>query len=155
MSLKEMNTRKTLLENLNQSTALLLDLCATIPDPDTIVYEGWTIKAVMGHMTFWHESFARNVYDLANDREPTPLRGTYSALNQKCLAEFGPLSIEVIVLRFANAHKLIQENILNDKIVMIPYRKGSRDYPPEEHLQVVNDHLKEHTKDIVTAINNA
>ena len=149
-----MNTRRTLLENLNQTTARLLDVCARIPHPDTIVYESWTIKAVLGHVTFWHESFARNVYDLANDREPTPLSGTYSALNQKCLAEFGPLSIEAIVSRFANAHKRIQENILNDKIVMIPYRKGSRDYPPEEHLQVVNDHIKEHIKDITTALNN-
>ena len=150
-----METRKNLLENLNQTTALLLEVCARITNPDVVVYAGWTIKAVLGHVTFWHESFARNVYDLANDKEPTPLKGTYRALNQRCLAEFEPLSLEAIISRLANAHKLIQENILNDKIVMIPYRKGSRDYSPEEHLQVVTDHLQEHTKDIVTALNNA
>jgi len=143
-----MSTRKELLENLDENVLRLFSICQNISKPDTFVYEGWTVKDIFGHITFWHESFARNVSDLANDRMPKPFRGKYSDLNQRCFAEFSSLPIEEIILRLGNAHKVIQENILNNKLELIPYRIGSRDYPPEEHLQVVNDHIKEHTKDI-------
>jgi len=30
-------------------------------DYDTMVYELWNAKDILGHITFWHESFARNI----------------------------------------------------------------------------------------------
>jgi hypothetical protein len=117
-----------------------------------MVYEGWTVKDILGHITYWHESFARNIADLANDKKPSPLRGSYRELNQRCFAEFGSLVIDDILLRFEHAHEVIQENILRAQILLIPYRIGSRDYPPEEHLQIVIDHIQEHIKDIEAAL---
>ncbi len=150
-----MSTRIKLLENLAESVLQLLSVCRNITNPNAVVYPGWTVKDVLGHITFWHESFARNVSDLADDRKPKPLRGTYKELNQRCAAEFSSLPMEEIVLRLEAAQQVIQKNILNSKLVFIPYRIGSRDYTPEEHLQVVSDHIQEHTKDIENAIKNA
>ena len=147
-----MSNRKELLENLDENVGRLLSICQNITNPDTVVYEGWTVKDVLGHITFWHESFARNVRDLALDRKPKPLRGKYSELNQRCFAEFSSLPIDEIISRLGNAQQVIRENILNHKLQLIPYRIGSRDYSPEEHLGVVNEHIKEHTKDIENAV---
>ena len=130
----------------------LLFVCRNIANPNTMVYEGWTVKDILGHITFWHESFSRNVRDLVYARKPKPLRGTYKELNQSCFTEFNSLSLDEIISRLEEAHQEIQEHILNDKLEFIPYRIGSRDYPPEEHLKVVNDHIKAHTQDIEKAI---
>jgi len=56
-------------------------------------------------------------------------------------------------MRLVAAHKIIQENILSTKLKIIPYKKGSRDYSPEEHLDIVNTHIKEHLSDIIK-VNN-
>jgi len=53
------------------------------------------------------------------------------------------------------AHRVIRENILNPKLTLIPYKKGSRDYTPEEHLDIVNEHIKEHMISISKAGKNA
>ncbi|HSO27073.1 MAG TPA: maleylpyruvate isomerase N-terminal domain-containing protein [Anaerolineales bacterium] len=143
-----MKKRTTLLAQMDESIAQLLDAYKNLENPDRIIYEGWTAKDVLGHLTFWHESFARNVSDLVNDKKPTPLKGTYSALNQQCFAEMRPLTVAAITKRLEDAHQRIQKNILNPDLVMIPYRKGSRDYSPEEHLDIVNQHIQEHLKEI-------
>lgn len=149
---QRMSTRKGRLESLNETVSQLFSACRKVTNPELMVYEGWTVKDVLGHITYWHESFARNVADLANDKKPTPLRGSYRELNQRCFAEFGSLAIEDILLRFERAHEVIQENIFSAQILLIPYRIGSRDYPPEEHLQIVNNHIQEHIKDIAVAL---
>ena len=143
-----MTTRENLLNDLNETVSQLLETCQGIRDPNSLVYEGWTVKDVLSHLTFWHESFARNASDLVKGSKPKPLRGKYSLLNERCFAEFRPLTMEEVITRFKKAHAVIQENILDDKLKLIPYRVGSRDYPPDEHLKIVNDHIKEHTNDI-------
>ena len=60
-------------------------------------------------------------------------------------------SVDRLLKRLMRAHKTIQSNILNDKIVKIPYRVGSRDYSPEEHLEVANKHLFEHLKEVLSS----
>jgi hypothetical protein len=57
--------------------------------------------------------------------------------------------MENIIMRLEAAHKVIQEDILSTKLKSIPYKKGSRDYSPEEHLDIVNAHIKEHLSDIL------
>jgi trehalose utilization protein len=96
------------------------------------------------HIVFWHESFARNVRDIVNDIKPTPLNGKYSDLNQRCFDEMRTKTVEALTKRLEAAHRVIQENILNPKLVLIPYKQGSRDYTPDEHLDIVNKHVKEH-----------
>ncbi|CAG0930139.1 hypothetical protein TFLX_01616 [Thermoflexales bacterium] len=70
-----METKEALRKRLNKTVAELIAVCRQLPDPDAVVYEGWTAKDILGHVTFWHESFARNVADLVHDGQPQPLKG--------------------------------------------------------------------------------
>ncbi len=114
--------------------------------------DGWNAREILGHLTFWHESFARNVRDLVEGVQPTPLKGKYSELNRRSVEEMQHLSTEQVLARLQTAQRIIQENILSERLGMIPYRKGSRDYTPEEHLEVVNGHIREHVKGIEVAL---
>ena len=143
-----METREILLKQLDETISQLFDFYQNMANPEIAVYEEWTAKDILGHIVFWHESFARNVRDIVNDIKPTPLKGKYSDLNQRCFDEMRTKTVEDITKRLEAAHRIIQENILNPKLVLIPYKKGSRDYTPDEHLDIVNEHIKEHLNGI-------
>ncbi len=146
-----METREALLQHLNEAVAQLLDVYQNVANLDIVVYEGWTAKDILGHITFWHESFARNVSDLVNDIKPTPLKGKFIDLNQRGVDEMRQYPLQAVIERLAIAHRIIQDNILNPKLASIPYRKGSRDYTPEEHLDIVRGHIEEHVRGIKAA----
>ena len=143
-----MDTKTVLRARLKKIVKELIATCRQLPDPDATVYEGWSAKDIVGHVTFWHESFARNVDDLTHDRQPTPLKGKLSDLNQQGVEEMRPCSLEEVIGRLEAAQRIIHGNILNPKLILIPYRKGSRDYTPEEHLSIVADHIGAHLKAI-------
>ena len=143
-----METKEDLLHRLDETVAHLIEVCRAVSDPEAAVYEGWSVKDILGHLTFWHESFARNVADLVRDRKPTPLKGKLSDLNQQGVDEMQPCSLEEVIDRLEAAQRIIHASILNPKLILIPYRKGSRDYTPEEHLSIVADHIGEHVKAI-------
>ncbi len=142
------DTREILLERLNETLEKLYELYRDRIDLEIEIYEGWSARDILGHITFWHESFARNVNSLIEGNKPSPLRGKYAEINQRSIDETKTLTTEQKMSRLKNAHRIIQENILSDKLKMIPYRKGSRDYSPEEHLDIVNGHISEHLKSI-------
>ena len=146
-----METREALLQHLNETISQLLDVYQNVANPDMVVCEDWTAKDILGHITFWHESFARNVSDLVNDIKPTPLKGRFIDLNQRGVEEMRPYPLAEVLERLAIAHRTIQDNILNPKLSAIPYRKGSRDYTPEEHLDIVRGHIREHLRGLKAA----
>jgi hypothetical protein len=149
-----MKSRAGLLQDLNQTVTRLLDTYHALPDPNVEVYEFWSAGDVLAHLTFWHESFARNVDDLVNGRKPTPLKGRLSDLNQEGVERMGHLPLQEVILRFMTAQRVIHDNILNPKLGSIAYRKGSRDYTPEEHLEIVTGHINCHLKDVRKAVKN-
>jgi hypothetical protein len=146
-----METRKVLLAQLNETIAKLLAVYQSMTDPDRMVYAEWTARDVLAHLTFWHESFARNVSDLVQGIKPTPLKGKFIDLNQQGVDEMRLHTLEQVMERLVVAHGIIQDNILNPRLMLIPYKKGSRDYSPEEHLDIVNEHIKEHLRDVNAA----
>ncbi|HEX3053424.1 MAG TPA: hypothetical protein VHP83_22380 [Aggregatilineaceae bacterium] len=78
---------QTQLTLLDETVAHFVAIFQDGADPEMMVYEEWNAKDVLGHITFWHESFARNVSDLVHDIKPSPLKGTFSTLNQQCMEE--------------------------------------------------------------------
>lgn len=146
-----METKEALLNRLAEAVAQLSDVCRNVPNPEAAVYEDWSVKDILGHLAFWHESFARNVADLAHDRRPTPLKGKLSDLNQQGVDEMRQCTLEEVIRRLEAAQRSIQANILNPKLSLIPYRKGSRDYTAEEHLDIVTKHIQQHLKGICHA----
>src|SRR5512145_1390075 len=126
-----METRPVLLQQLNETVTRLLDTYQTLRDSSAMVYELWTAKDVLAHLTFWHESFARNVDDLVNGRSSTPLKGRLFDLNQGGVDALKSLSLAQVMGRFEAAHNIIRSGILDPGLMLIPYKKGSRDYVPE------------------------
>jgi len=124
----------------------LLGVFSAIPSPDEAVDDHWTARDVIGHLAFWHESFARNVDDLANGRVPTPLRGRMADLNDQGVAEMRALPVEEVVRRLLAAQATIRAGIAAPCLGLIPYRIGSRPYTPDEHLDLVRDHVVTHLR---------
>ena len=120
-------------------------------DYDMMVYEFWNAKDILGHITFWHESFARNISDLGNGIPPNPLKGKLSEVNILSIATTKPATINELIERLRIAQKVIEEFIFLDSITAIPYKKGSRDYSREEHLEIVSKHIRKHLNDIKKA----
>ncbi len=149
-ALKPINNEimEMLLKKLDKTVAEFMHMYHGLDAPDDLVNTGWTAAQILRHVTFWHESFARNVQDLVSGRKPKPLNGKYSELTQLCFDSLGDLPDEAILVRLDAAQKIIRDNILNSMLGMIPYKVGSRDYSPEEHLGVVDEHIRGHFHDI-------
>jgi hypothetical protein len=143
-----MKSRAELLQDLNETVTRLLDTYHALPDPNVEVYEFWSAGDVLAHLTFWHESFARNVDDLASARKPVPLKGRLSDLNQEGVDSMRHFSLHEVMHRFLSAQQVIRDNIFNPTLALIPYRMGSRDYTPEEHLEIVIGHIRQHLQDV-------
>jgi len=147
MSVSEQNIKLKLNTLSNRVNELVL-LYQKDLNYNQMVYSYWTAKDVLGHLTFWHESFARNLQDLVNGTEPNPLKGKLSEVNQMSIDTTSSISINVLVNRLQIAQNIIKKNIGNTLIDSIPYKKGSRNYSRIEHLEVVENHIRKHLKDL-------
>lgn len=117
-------------------------------DYNVMVYELWNAKNILGHVTFWHESFARNISDLGKGIKPNPLKGKLSEVNQLSIETTQNISINDLIVRLENAQATIEKYIFDKKIGLIPYKKGSRDYSREEYLEIVTNHIHKHLNDL-------
>jgi len=149
-----MQTREALLEQLTTTAAELIAFYRDLEETQVGVYPEWTARDVLGHLTFWHESFARNLCAAASGEKPNPLRGRLSDLNRQSAIDFRSIPLAEVLQRFHIAQAAIQTHILKPQVVLIPYRKGSRDYTPEEHLEIVNSHIQMHLRDVRSIVNN-
>jgi hypothetical protein len=143
----ELAVRAGLLAELDSAVERFLAAAGSAPE-DALVDGTWTVQDVVGHVTFWHESFARNVDDLIHGRRPTPLRGRLSGLNERGVAEARAVPLDKVIGRLRTAHATIRASILSPTLGSIPYRVGSRPYTPDEHLEVVRDHVPAHARSV-------
>jgi hypothetical protein len=141
-----MNNARELLVQLEAIVAELGDFYLRLDDTSFLANASWTARDVLVHIVFWHQSFARNVSDLANSVKPKPLKGTYAELGQRSAEAFADFSIDELLGRLSDAQKTIGSSISNPRITLIPYKVGSRSYAPAEHLSVVTDHICDHLK---------
>lgn len=136
---------------LELAVAEWVDLYRSLGDTSFLASTSWTARDVLVHIVFWHESFARNVSDLANGVKPKPLKGTYAQLGQRGAEAFADFSIDELLGRLSDAQKTIGDSICNPRVTLIPYKVGSRSYAPAEHLSVVTDHIRDHLKKLRNA----
>ncbi|MEZ5016993.1 MAG: hypothetical protein R2800_08060 [Flavipsychrobacter sp.] len=140
------------LQLLQQTVHDLIAFYQQGTDFDTMVYTYWSVKDVLGHVTFWHESFARNLKDIATGTKPHPLKGKLAEVNEQSVATNKGVSIPLLIQRLQQAQHTIEEHIYNTSITTIPYKKGSRDYNRLEHLEIVTSHINKHLKDVEAVI---
>ena len=117
-------------------------------DYKIMVYEFWNAKDILGHITFWHESFARNITDLGNGVKPNPLKGKLSEVNKLSVETTESVTIKTLIDRLRNAQRTIEEYIYLENITLIPYKRGSRAYSRAEHLEIVTKHIHKHLNDL-------
>jgi hypothetical protein len=146
--------RRARLEALDKAVVEFVRVCEGASDSAAMVNREWTVKDVASHIAFWHESFARNLSDVAAGLPARPLRGNYAELNSRCMLEMRPLPMGAIVGRLLAAHRIVDGLVLEPSLSTIPYRHGSRDYDPEEHLEVVTAHIHSHIIRIQRALSD-
>ena len=143
------NHISTKVDHLRSELEKLIDFFRQELDYNKMIYEYWSAKDILGHITFWHESFARNISDLGKSIKPTPLKGKLFEVNKQSVETTKNETIENLIERLKDAQDTIEEYIYLDKINLIPYKKGSRDYSRIEHLEVVSNHIHKHLMDIL------
>jgi hypothetical protein len=138
-------SRNALLDQLEQAVEQIITSVRQIEHPETLRVDDWSAKDTLGHIAFWHESFARNVNALATGRDPVVLDGTYADLNQRSVETSRAMTVGQIAGRIRRAQTTIRRCIIKlPEDTAIPYRKGSRDYSPNEHLVTVSSHIIAH-----------
>lgn len=142
---------RELLARLGRTVERLVVFYRGVGDAAVLVNSTWTARDALVHVVFWHESFARNVRDVACGMKPAPLKGSYAELDRRAAAEAEGQSTEGLLTRLICAQRVIEESILDPRVVSIPYKVGSRQYSPGEHLSVVDEHISGHLAKVESA----
>lgn len=58
------------LESLEKTVNNFVSFFKNDKDYNQMVYTYWTVKDVLGHVTFWHESFAKHIFNTTVDEVP-------------------------------------------------------------------------------------
>jgi len=117
-------------------------------DLSTVIYSDWTARDVLSHVASWHMSFAKNLLDAVNNIKPSPFKGSLTEVNEREVKLLSQFSVADLIQKIKLAQEQIDQNILKQGIIGIAYKKGSRDYSPIEHLEVVRRHIKSHLADL-------
>lgn len=139
------------LARLGATVASVCGWYRTHEDVEFPVNTAWTARDALVHVVFWHESFARNVADLAVGIKPRPLKGTYAELGKRAAEEYHACPVSELLARLERAQRVIEQSVFHPNVTLIPYKVGSRPYAPLEHIRVVDDHVRGHLDRIETA----
>lgn len=123
-------------------------------DFNTMVYTKWSANHVLSHIVFWHESFAMNLKNEALNLPAHPHKGKLSEVNDLSVSSFSGIDIEAKIARLRIAQTKIVQYIAYPNVILIPYKKGSRPYPPIEHIEVVSSHINRHLSDLRKTFNS-
>ena len=144
-TLKSGPSTSALLDELEDAVEQIIGAVAQFEHPELVRVDDWTVKDTLGHIAFWHDSFARNVAALTDGQKPDVLKGTYPDLNARGIAESRGQTAAQIAERIRDAQRVLQRRIPKlPPDARIPYRIGSRDYAPDEHLAMVRGHILAH-----------
>ncbi len=136
----------SMLKQLDSTLADFIEFFQGDLDYSSMVNAQWTARDVLGHIVFWHESFARVLAALVREEKPVLLKGRIPEINQQGYDATHENSIDQLVERLNLAQAIVVQHISDPRVKQIPYRKGSRTYTPIEHLQIVRDHIRSHMK---------
>ena len=143
---------RVLLTQVDEAVERIIQAVQETTDPESLRVDDWSVQDTLGHIAFWHESFARNVNALVEGREPDVLEGSYPDLNRMGVERSRKMNVGRIAGRIRRAQGVIRRCVLALPAgTQIPYRKGSRDYTPDEHLKIVRDHIIAHLNRIEKA----
>jgi len=112
-----MDEREELIQELDQSRGVLLELLAGIPS-DSEIYSGWTLRQFYAHLTGWDAVVTTSLREHAAGRMPAaPVVNGIDAYNAESIHTRETLDDDRIV----NEWKLAREE----------FKAAIRDFPPE------------------------
>jgi len=131
-----------------KTVSRLIEFYKANKDFNIVVYEDWTAKDVLGHITSWHMSFQRNLESAVKNEKAAPFAGSLTDVNEREVLSMKKYSINELIEKIECAQNTIEMNIKGTKVKEIEYKKGSRNYSPIEHLEIVQRHIDSHLRDV-------
>lgn len=108
----------------------------------------WSVKDVLCHLVFWHESYAANYRALADNKEPPLLEGPGYMLNPQGVRSLRKYSRNALIERLRDAQESLYESIMEKQVPQMTYKKDGRVYRTDEFLSVIARHVVTHTKQV-------
>ena len=102
----------------------------------------WTVKDVLGHITFWHEYYAQQYKALSENKMPYVHR-SLAGKNEEGRKEMSKYPKYKMINKLKKANSTLKKCILEDEIPKMRYMK-SREYKTDEFLDVVIGHINRH-----------
>jgi hypothetical protein len=118
-------------------------------DMTVMINHRWNMQDMLAHIVAWHESFARNLFLLAQGEPAQPPRGTLKTVNREGVLALRGVEVSQLLRRLRKAQRVIEEHIHDDSIILIPYRKPGTSYTRQQHLDVVRGHIHDHFWELV------
>jgi len=120
---------------------------------DAQVYDEWSVKDILAHVTFWHEYYADNLESEEKNEKPQLFKGKYTDINKSGVDSLNQFSVKALIKRLRAAHNRILKVVENGKVKKMTYKEGSRDYTISELLDSVNHHIHHHMVDVKRSLN--
>lgn len=108
----------------------------------------WTVKDILCHIVFWHETYAANYKALAqHSKLAIPELPAYK-LNMPAVISLRRDTIEELINKLHKANKILYTSIVEKKVPRMTYNKGGRTYDTADFLDMVARHVNTHTKHV-------
>lgn len=103
----------------------------------------WTVKDVLGHITFWHRYYAQQYESLARN-ENAFFFESLAGQNEAARKEMAKRSKKWLVAALSEAQESLRDSIIHKKVPRMHYMR-SHEYQTGEFLEVVISHIYRHT----------
>jgi hypothetical protein len=103
----------------------------------------WTVKDVLGHITFWHRYYAQQYESLAQNTDPFFFE-SLAGKNEEARKEMDKKSKKWLVAALSEAQESLRESIVQKRVPRMHYMR-SHEYATGDFLKVVISHISRHT----------
>ncbi|NTV30435.1 ClbS/DfsB family four-helix bundle protein [candidate division WWE3 bacterium] len=108
----------------------------------------WTVKDILCHIVFWHESYAANYHATAQQEPPCIPQEPAYKLNHPGVSKLRNVSMEKLIQRLYIANDSLFTSIVEKKVPRMTYHSKGRTYETGDFLKMIDGHIKTHMTQI-------
>jgi hypothetical protein len=146
-----MDDRMQLIEQLDNARQMMHNIVDEI-DPDLEIYEGWTIKDLLAHLTGWDDSTIASLEaHIAGDAPATPAARGIDYYNTQTVETRQSLDLEHVLREWEFTRERLKKLILEmprDKIEQTLVVAWGSTGTVRELVQIFAEHEEEHAVEI-------
>jgi len=117
-----------------------------------MVSDEWTIKDLLGHITYWHQYYAQQYKALSIGDKPY-IHQSLVGKNEEAIKKTKHISQKKLIGNLLEANETLRTSILVKKVAKMKYVKSSQ-YSTNHFLEVVIAHINRHTQQARKAKSN-